>query len=275
MASINVKVLHNQNGPTFIPSSTYKQTLLEDALIGQTVLQVTAQDLDSTVSHLRKLKISTPWSIVISSCETVFLLSYWHCDLQDEIEYSIISASDNGADFFLLEAKTGIVRLRKPLDGTFSSYSVNNIHLIWWLVVYKIVKIFPADHPSIRWTWKDSQRSCHSGYWPRGRTSILWGCSVPPWKNIRERTSQEWSVYREGCRSGSYGEWGLHPAVLCNLLSSNRVTWPLKWSEFSQLSNTFILSPNLELFAHMEISRRILYNCWATRWAILTFEWPI
>lgn len=48
--SVTIRVLRNQNGPTFIPSSTYKASILEETPIGQEILTVQAQDLDANVS---------------------------------------------------------------------------------------------------------------------------------------------------------------------------------------------------------------------------------
>ena len=51
-ATVTIAVLRNQNGPTFIPSSTYEKTIVEGAPVGGEIITVKAQDLDENVRYL-------------------------------------------------------------------------------------------------------------------------------------------------------------------------------------------------------------------------------
>lgn len=54
---------------------------------------------------------------------------YFVCfSLQDEVKYALISASNDGEQFFLLETVSGIIRLRKPVESTYNEYTVSFHH---------------------------------------------------------------------------------------------------------------------------------------------------
>ena len=45
--------------------------------------------------------------------------------VQDTVRYSLANASNDGMQYFLLEERTGILRLKKPLTGAKEKYNVS------------------------------------------------------------------------------------------------------------------------------------------------------
>ncbi|XP_050391949.2 protocadherin Fat 4 [Patella vulgata] len=80
-AALTINVLRNQGVPVFQPSSSYQETVLENAFVGFTVLQVTATDSDDG----------------------------------DVVTYDLVSSTNNGNDFFYIDPKTGEISTRRPL----------------------------------------------------------------------------------------------------------------------------------------------------------------
>lgn len=53
---VTIFVLRNVNGPIFIPSATYQQSVQEDIPIGTSILTVSAQDRDAGVRIFQTIK---------------------------------------------------------------------------------------------------------------------------------------------------------------------------------------------------------------------------
>ena len=55
-----------------------------------------------------------------------------------EVTYRFISSNDDGMDLFLLEERTGIIRLKRPLNNPRSRYIVTIYYSLRTLIMYHI-----------------------------------------------------------------------------------------------------------------------------------------
>ena len=88
-ATVIVKVRRNENGPQFQPSATYEVEIPQNFEVGKQVIQVIAKDKD---------------------------------EIDMEMRYNLDNVTNNGLTYFLLEEKTGILRLKKPLSAAIGQF---------------------------------------------------------------------------------------------------------------------------------------------------------
>ena len=84
-----VTVQRNAEAPVFKPSATYSKTIVDTFSVGEPILQVSAEDP------------------------------------VDAIRYRLLSVTDGGIPFFLIEETTGILVLKRPLVNARSQYVVS------------------------------------------------------------------------------------------------------------------------------------------------------